>query len=130
MQLFVVIQAVKDLLLSLVADGAGVVQNQAGVFLVFNLPVTLVLQCANHLFGVMGIHLAAEGFKIESFLGRHNNPEYTVICVTPRPAMNPASSLSLSPVRIRTPECGIGHPLNPVSNLIQLFQSLGRGQDG
>ena len=36
-------------------------------------------ECANHLFGVMGVHLAAEGLKVESFFGRHNNPEYNVI---------------------------------------------------
>src|ERR1035441_3038910 len=35
-----------------------------------------MLQCAYHLFGVMGIHLAAEGLKVESFFGRHSNPEY------------------------------------------------------
>jgi hypothetical protein len=40
-----------------------------------------MLQCANHLFGVMGIHLAAEGLKIEGFFGCHSNPEYTVIPV-------------------------------------------------
>jgi hypothetical protein len=26
----------------------------------------------------MGIHLAAEGFKVEGFFGRHSNPEYIV----------------------------------------------------
>jgi len=31
----------------------------------------------------MGVHLAAEGFKVEGFLGRHSNPEYNVIRVVP-----------------------------------------------
>jgi len=39
MQLLVVVQAVEDFLLGFVADGAGVVKNQAGVFLDLNLPV-------------------------------------------------------------------------------------------
>jgi hypothetical protein len=39
----------------------------------------LLLQCANNLFGVMGIHLAAEGLKVEGFFGCHSNPKYTVI---------------------------------------------------
>src|SRR6478672_5930304 len=35
-----------------------------------------MLQCANNFFGVMGIHLAAEGLKVEGFFGCHGNPEY------------------------------------------------------
>jgi hypothetical protein len=27
----------------------------------------------------MGVHLAAERLKIEGFLGRHNNPEYSAL---------------------------------------------------
>ena len=67
----------KTFLLGFVADGAGVVEDQAGVFFGLDLPVALLLQCANHLFGVMGIHLAAEGLKIEGFFGRHSNSEYS-----------------------------------------------------
>jgi hypothetical protein len=58
----VFVQAVKDLLLGLVADGAGVVEDQAGFFFRLDLPVALLLQCADDLLRVMGIHLAAEGF--------------------------------------------------------------------
>ncbi len=58
---FVVVEAVKDPLLRLVADGAGVVKDQPGVFFRLHLAVTLLKECANHLFGVMGVHLAAEG---------------------------------------------------------------------
>jgi hypothetical protein len=81
MQFLVVVEAVEDLLLGFVADGAGVVEDQAGIFFRLHLPVTLMLQCANHLFGVMGIHLAAEGLKIEGFFGCHSNPEYTVMTI-------------------------------------------------
>jgi len=38
----------------------GVVEDQAGIFLELDLPVTFVLQCANDLFRVIGIHLAAK----------------------------------------------------------------------
>jgi len=75
----VFVQAVKDLLLRLVANGAGVVEDQAGIFLRLDLPVTFVLQCANDLFRVMGIHLAAKGLYIEGSLGCHSNSKYTVV---------------------------------------------------
>ena len=81
MQALVFVQAVKDLLLGFVADGAGVVEDQAGIFLRFNLPVALLLQCADDLLRVMGIHLAAEGLKIKCFFGCHSNPKYTVMRV-------------------------------------------------
>ena len=68
----------KDLLLGFVADGAGVVKNQAGIFLALNLAIALVLQCANDLLRVMGIHLAAEGFYIKGFVGCHGNSQYIV----------------------------------------------------
>jgi hypothetical protein len=72
-QLLVVVQAVEDLLFGFVADGAGVVEDQAGVFFRLHLPVALVAKSANDLLRVMGIHLAAEGLKVEGFLGCHNN---------------------------------------------------------
>ena len=59
----VFVEAVKDLLLGFVADRTGVVEDQAGIFFGLDLPVALMLQCANDLFRVMGIHLAAEGLK-------------------------------------------------------------------
>jgi hypothetical protein len=33
-------------------------------------------QCANDLFGVMGIHLAPESLKVEGFFGCHSKFEY------------------------------------------------------
>ena len=66
-------------MLGFIADRAGVVEDQAGVFFGFDLPVSLMLECANHLFGVMGIHLAAEGLKVEGFFGCHGSFEYTAI---------------------------------------------------
>ena len=83
MEFLVVIEPVKYLLLGLVANGAGVVEDQVGVRFRLDLTVTLLLQCANNLFGVMGIHLAAEGLKIEGFFGRHGNLEYTVTGTVP-----------------------------------------------
>jgi hypothetical protein len=35
-----------------------------------------VEQCADDLFGVMGIHLAPESLKVEGFFGRHSKFEY------------------------------------------------------
>src|ERR1035437_8710584 len=83
-QFLIVVEAVEDLLFRLVADGAGVVKDQAGVFFTFNLPVALLLQCANDLFRVMGIHLAAERFKVEGFFGCHGKFKYTVLCIQPK----------------------------------------------
>ena len=76
MQFLVVVEAVEDFLFGFVADGAGVVEDQAGFFFGFNLPVALMLQCADDLFGVMGIHLAPECLKVEGFFGCHSNSEY------------------------------------------------------
>ena len=72
-QLLVVVQPVKDLLLRFVADRAGVVEDQPGLFLRLHLPVALLLERANHLLRVVGIHLAAEGLQIECFFGRHRH---------------------------------------------------------
>src|SRR5579862_7430546 len=73
----VIVQAIEDLLLRFVADGAGVVENETGVLLRLDLAIALTLECANDLFGVMGVHLAPEGLKVEGFLGCHNTCEYT-----------------------------------------------------
>ncbi len=77
MQLFVVVEAVEDLLLGLVADGTGVVENQPGLCFGVHLAVALTLKRANDFFRVMGVHLAAEGLKIEGFFGATSqNPVY------------------------------------------------------
>ncbi len=83
MELLVVVKPVEDLLFRFVADGAGVVEDQVGVGLDLNLAVALLLQCANDLFRVMGIHLAAEGFKVEGFFGCHGNSKYSVKRIAP-----------------------------------------------
>jgi hypothetical protein len=75
-QFLVVVEAVEDLLLSLVPDRAGVVEDKPSLFFSFDLRVALVEQSADHFLGVVGIHLAAEGFEIECFSGRHNYPVY------------------------------------------------------
>ena len=69
LELFVIGKAMKDFLLGFVPDGAGVVEDQAGVFDGRNLAVALGDERADDLLGVMDVHLAAEGFEVEGFLG-------------------------------------------------------------
>ncbi len=66
LQPLVLVQPVKHLLLGLVANRTGVVQNQPRLAFVLNAGIPLLLQRPNHLLGVMGVHLAAKGFDIES----------------------------------------------------------------
>ena len=70
LELLVVVEAVEDLLFGFVADGAGVVEDEPGVGLVLDAGVALLLQGADDLFGVMGVHLAAEGFDVEGLAHR------------------------------------------------------------
>ena len=70
-ELLVLVEAMEDLLLGLVADGAGVVEDEAGFGLVGGLGVALLQQRAHNFFGVVGIHLTAEGFDIKSL---HSQP--------------------------------------------------------
>ena len=56
----------EDLLLRLVADGASVVEDQARIGLILHLRIALVLERPDHLFGVVRVHLAAEGLDVES----------------------------------------------------------------
>src|SRR5439155_965726 len=69
LKLFVIGEAMKDLLFGLIADGAGVVEDEAGVFDGRNLAIALGNERADDFLGVMDIHLAAEGFEVEGFLG-------------------------------------------------------------
>ena len=69
LKLFVIGESVKDLLLGFIADGAGVVEDQAGVFDGRNLAIALGNERADDLLGVMDVHLAAESFEVEGFLG-------------------------------------------------------------
>ena len=68
LEFLVIRQAMKNFLFSLVADGAGVVEHQPSFFDGWNLAVSLRNQCADDLFGVVGIHLAAESLEVESLL--------------------------------------------------------------
>jgi hypothetical protein len=68
LQFFVLVQSVEDLLLGLVADGAGVVENQSRVGLV-GLGVALAQQRPDNFLRVVGVHLAAEGFDVKSLHG-------------------------------------------------------------
>src|SRR4029077_7260342 len=67
-ELFVIGQPVENFLLRFVADGAGVVEDQVGLLDRLYLAVTFMHQRANDFFGVVRVHLAAEGFQIESLL--------------------------------------------------------------
>ena len=73
-QRLVVVQAVEDLLLRFIADGAGVVEDQRGFRLCLDLAIALVHQRSDDLFRVMDIHLAAEGFDVKRLVGKsHRN---------------------------------------------------------
>ena len=61
----VIVQAIEHLLLRLIADGAGVVQNQRRIDFGLDLAVTFLHQSPNDFFRVMGIHLAAESFNVK-----------------------------------------------------------------
>ena len=67
-ELLVVRQTMENFLLRLVADGAGVVENQVGLLDRFYLFISFVDERADDLFGVVDVHLATEGFEVESFL--------------------------------------------------------------
>ena len=64
-QRLVVVEPVENLLLRLVANRAGVVEDQVGRLFRLDARVALVLQRPDDLFRVMDVHLAAEGFDIE-----------------------------------------------------------------
>jgi hypothetical protein len=77
-ELFVLVEAVEDFLLGLVADRAGVVEDEAGVGFVGGLGVALLDEGADDLFGVVGVHLAAEGFDVK---GLHTQEPVYGSCV-------------------------------------------------
>jgi hypothetical protein len=62
---------VEDLLLRLVADRAGVVEDQIRLVLGLDLRVALLPQRSNDLFRVMNVHLAAESLKEKRLFYRH-----------------------------------------------------------
>ena len=68
-ELLVVRQTMENFLLRFIADGAGVVEDQAGLLDRFDLPIAFVDQRADDFFGVVDVHLAAEGFEVEGFVG-------------------------------------------------------------
>src|SRR5439155_25644410 len=69
LKFFVIRKTVKDLLFGLIADGAGVVEDEAGVFDGRNLAIALGNERADDFLGVMDVHLAAESFEVEGFVG-------------------------------------------------------------
>ena len=74
-QLLEVVQAMEDLLLGLIADRAGVVDDEVGVLFALHLRVALGDERPHDLLGVVEVHLAAEGLDVERLLlGTHNHP--------------------------------------------------------
>ena len=74
-QLLEVVEAVEDLLLGLVANRAGVVEDEVSLFLALHLRVPLRDERAHDLFGVVEVHLAAKGLDVKRLLsGAHNHP--------------------------------------------------------
>ena len=69
LEFFVIGKTMKDFLLGLIADGAGVVEDEASVFDGRNLAIALGNERADDLLGVMDVHLAAESFEVERLLG-------------------------------------------------------------
>src|SRR5687767_8734095 len=61
------LEPVKHFLFGLVANAARVVEHQFGCLRRLHLAVALPLERADHLFGVVHVHLATEGFDIERF---------------------------------------------------------------
>ena len=70
-EFFEISQTMKDFLLGLVADGAGVIEDQFGRFHRLHLLITLGHERSDDLFRVMDVHLAAEGFNVKSFIRAH-----------------------------------------------------------
>ena len=67
--LLIIREPVKDLLLRLVANRAGVIKDQPRLFHRWNLPIPLLQKRPHHLLGVVRIHLAAEGLKVKRLAG-------------------------------------------------------------
>src|SRR6185369_15773854 len=65
LKFFVVVQAVERFLLGLVADRAGVVENQVGVFDCLDLLIPLRHERAYDFFRVMDVHLAAKCLEVK-----------------------------------------------------------------
>ena len=77
MQLLEVVQAVEDLLLGLIANRAGVVEDEVGIFFALHLLVAFGDERPHDLFRVVEIHLAPEGLNVKGFLLRaHNHPQW------------------------------------------------------
>jgi hypothetical protein len=76
-QLLEIGQPMEDFLLGFVADRAGVVNDEVGVLFALHLRITFGDERSHDLFGVVEVHLAAEGFDVKRLLLRtHNHPRY------------------------------------------------------
>ena len=66
----------EDLLLGLIADRAGVIEDEVGIFFALDLAIALRDERAHDLFRVVEIHLAAKGLDVKRLLlGTHESPQ-------------------------------------------------------
>src|SRR5262249_11650924 len=68
LKLLVVVEAMKDFLLGLVANRAGVVEDQVGLFYSFNLPVALADESTYYLFRIVYVHLTPERLDVKGLI--------------------------------------------------------------
>ena len=61
------LQTVEDLLLGLVPNAARIVEHQPGILGPLDLRIAAVHERADHLLGIVRVHLAAEGLDVEGF---------------------------------------------------------------
>src|SRR5205814_1582018 len=78
LQLFKIRQAMEDLLLRLVTNGAGVVEDEVGLVHGLDLAIALLQQGTNDLLRVVDVHLTTERLQIETLLRIcFRNPRHT-----------------------------------------------------
>jgi len=62
---FELLKTMKNFLLRLITDAASVVEDEFGILRLRNLCVALLQKRSYNLFGVVGVHLAAEGLNVK-----------------------------------------------------------------
>src|ERR1035441_4804655 len=87
LQPLVFVQAVEDFLFGLIANRAGVVQDQPCVGLILDAHVAFVLERPDDLLGVMGVHLAAKRLDVKGLrhipsISLRRNRTHAVLMVT------------------------------------------------
>ena len=78
LELLEVVKTMEDLLLGLVANRAGVVEDEIGRLDCVHLSIALLHKCADDFFGVMHVHLAPKGLQVKRFLRDGHHVQYSV----------------------------------------------------